>query len=78
MTVASKMIAVAVESFKNEGKLKVAELDQILDLAMADDKMDKDEKKALMNILFTLTSADLTPELWARVEQVVRRFGLDK
>lgn len=78
MTVPSKMIAHAIESFKNDGKLDVSELNQILDFAMADGKLDKHEEKALMNILFSLTSVDFTPELWTRVEQVVQRFRLDK
>ena len=78
MTAASKMIAHAIEGFKKDGKLNVDELDHILKLAMDDNIMDKEEKKVLMNILFSLTSADLTPELWSRVEQLVRRFELDK
>ncbi|MFT5138385.1 MAG: tellurite resistance protein [Lysobacterales bacterium] len=78
MTGDSKMIARAIEGFKNDGKLDVAELDQILDIAMSDGALDEHEKKALINILFSLTSSDLTPELWSRVEQLVQRFGLDK
>jgi hypothetical protein len=78
MTVASEMIARALEGFRSEGKLDVSELDQILGLAMEDGVMDEGEKKALINILFNLTSSDLTPELWAKVEQLIQQFELDK
>jgi hypothetical protein len=72
------MLAHAMEGYKNDGKLDVAELDQILEQVMSDDTLDPRERKALMNILFNLTSTDLTPELWFRVEQLIQRFGLDK
>lgn len=78
MTAAAKMIEHAIESFRTNGKLDTFELDRILELAMQDGKLDTDEKKALMSILFSLTSADFTPDLWSRVEQVIQRFGLDR
>jgi hypothetical protein len=73
-----KMLFRSFECFSNDGILDVDELDQILEIAMRDDTVDEDEKKVLKNIIYNLTSADLTPDLWERVEALIQQFGLDE
>jgi hypothetical protein len=73
-----KMLFRSFECFSNDGILDVDELDQILEIAMRDDTVDEDEKKVLKNIIYNLTSADLSPDLWERVEALIRQYGLDE
>lgn len=78
-TAASReMLFRSISCFSDDGKLDVEELDQIMEIALRDGKVDEAEKKVLKNILYNLTSADLTPELWERVEQLVKQFNLDE
>ncbi len=78
MSDASEMISRAIESFSNDGKLDVNELDQIVRIALADGVVDDEEKNVLKSIIYNLTSKDLTPELWARVEELVAHYDLDQ
>ncbi len=73
-----KMLFRSFECFSNDGILDVDELDQILEIAMRDDTVDEDEKKVLKNIIYNLTSADLSPDLWERVDALIRQYGLDE
>jgi hypothetical protein len=73
-----KMLFRSFECFSNDGILDVDELDQILEIAMRDDTVDEDEKKVLKNIIYNLTSADLSPDLWERVEALIQQYGLDE
>ena len=54
------------------------ELDQIVKIALADGVVDDEERKVLKNIIYNLTSKDLTPEMWTRVEQLVANYDLDE
>jgi len=78
MSDASEMILRTVKSFCNDGKLDVNELDQIVKIARADGVVDDEEKKVLKNIIYSLTSKDLTPEMWTRVEQLIAHYDLDE
>jgi GTP-sensing pleiotropic transcriptional regulator CodY len=78
MSDAPRMFARAMESFKNDGKLDVEEMEQILGIALIDGKLDSQEKAILKNIVFKLSKNDFSRELWSRVEQIVEDFELDK
>lgn len=78
MSDASRMFARAMESFKNDGKLDVEEMEQILGIALIDGKLDSQEKAILKNIVFKLSKKDFSPELWSRIRKMVKDFGLDK
>jgi tellurite resistance protein len=78
MSDVSEMMSRAIESFSNDGRLDVNELDQIVKIALADGVVDDEEKKVLKSIIYNLTSKDLTPELWTRVEELVARYNLDE
>ena len=73
-----KMLFRSFECFSNDGILDVDELDQIVEIAMRDNTVDEDEKKVLKNIIYNLTSADLSPDLWERVEALIQQYGLDE
>jgi len=72
------MIFRAIKCFSNDGRLDVNELDQIVKIALADGVVDDDESKVLKNIIYNLTSKDLTLEMWSRVEQLVASYDLDE
>ena len=78
MSDASEMIFRTVKCFTNDGRLDVGELDQIVKIALADGVVDDEEKKVLKNIIYNLTSKDLTSEMWNRVEQLVAHYRLDE
>jgi len=78
MSDTSEMIFRTIQCFTNDGRLDVNELDQIVKIALQDGVVDDEEKKVLKQIIFNLTSRDLTPDLWDRVEQVVKHYGLDE
>jgi dUTPase len=78
MSDAPKMIFRSIECFSNDGILDVNELDQIVRIARADGVVDDEERKVLKNIIYNLTSKDLTPEMWTRVEQLVVQYALDE
>jgi hypothetical protein len=67
----------AVTAFSDDGKLNVDELDHILEAGLRDGKLDAGERAVIKKVITSLTASDFTPELWARVEQVVARFDLD-
>ena len=77
MSDSSEMIFRAIQCFRDDGKLDVAELDQIVKIALADGVVDEAERKVLKNIIFNLTSNDLTKEMWHRVEQIVSHYDLE-
>ena len=72
-----EMVFRTIQCFSNDGVLDVDELDQIVDIALIDGVLDDKERRVLKEIIMNLSSRDLTPELWERVEQLVERFKLD-
>ena len=77
MSEPSEMIFRTIQCFRDDGKLDVPELDQIIKIALADGVVDEAERKVLKSIIFNLTSNDLTVEMWHRVEQVVKHYDLE-
>ena len=78
MSDASEMIFCTIKCFSNDGRLDVDELDQIVKIALADGVVDEEERKVLKNIIYNLTSKDLTLEMWNRVEQLVASYDMDE
>ncbi len=78
MSDSSEMMFRTIKCFSNDGRLDVNELDQIVKIALADGVVDDEERKVLKNIIYNLTSKDLTLEMWNRVEQLVASYDLDE
>lgn len=66
----------SIECFTNDGKLKVDELKQLLDIALRDGVVDDNERRVLRNIFSRLTPAELTPEMTQAIAAVRTRAGL--
>ncbi len=78
MSDAAEMIFRTIQCFTDDGRLDVEELNQIVEIALRDGTVDDEEKTVLRNIIFNLTSRDLTTEMWARVEQLIAHYRLDE
>ena len=72
-----EMLNRSISAFSDDGRMSVAELDHIVEAASTDGVMDPAEKAVLMKVICKLTSHDLTPELWSRVEFLIQKFDLD-
>ena len=66
----------AFEAFTRDGKMSVSELEQIVQIGCVDGDFDEDEKAVLINIIFNLTRADLNDAMWAKVDELIHKFGL--
>ncbi|TVO51628.1 hypothetical protein [Denitromonas halophila] len=66
----------SIECFSNDGKLDVGELQKLVDIVLRDGLVDDNEKRVLRSILRRLTTAELTPEMLARIESVRTQTGI--
>jgi len=64
----------SIQCFANDGKLLVDELDDLLDIALRDGVVDKDEKRVLNNIFDRLTSAELTPKMLSAIDDIKKKY----
>ena len=74
---AREMFLLGMESFRSNGRLELEELDRIIALGLEDGCLDPAERSILIDIISSMSSKDLTPEVWLRVEQIVQVFQLD-
>jgi hypothetical protein len=70
------MQARALEALNRDGDLSVEELDEIVGVACADGEFDDQEKAVLIEIISSLTSADMSDAMWAKVDELIRKFDL--
>jgi hypothetical protein len=66
----------SIECFSNDGKLDPAELQKILDIALADGVVDADERRILVSIIGKLTPAELTPKMQDQIAKVRAAAGI--
>ena len=65
------------EAFKAKGKLDVHELEQIIETGCGNGEFDEHEKAILINIISTMTRADLDDAMWAKVAELIHKFELE-
>jgi hypothetical protein len=68
----------AFESFANDGRMDVAELEQIVQIGCADGEFDEQEKAVLINVISSLTRADMNDTMWAKVDELIQKFELEE
>ena len=66
----------AFEVYRLEGRMSVQALERIVDIGCADGKFDEDEKVVLINIISNLTRADMSDDMWAKVDELIHKFEL--
>ena len=67
----------AFEAFQDRGKLELKELEQIIRIGCEDGEFDDKEKEVLINIISTMTRADLNDVMWAMVAELIIKFELE-
>ncbi|GAB2884265.1 hypothetical protein GCM10027046_11030 [Uliginosibacterium flavum] len=66
----------SIECFTDDGKLRVDELQKLVDVALRDGVVDANEKRVLRNILRRLKTDELTPPMLAKIEAVRAATGI--
>ena len=66
----------AFDAFARDGKLRVYELEQIVNIALADGKFDDKEKTVLVDIISRMTGAEMTDAMWLKVDELIHKFDL--
>jgi len=67
----------AFEAFTRDESLSVGELEKIVDIGIAGGDFDDHEKAMLINIITNLTGADMTAAMWAKVDELIRKFSME-
>ena len=66
----------AFNAFLDDGKMSVNELEQIVNIGCADGEFDEREREVLTNVISNLTRADMTDEMWLKVDELIHKFKL--
>lgn len=71
-----KLALASIHVFTDDGKLDTAELDRLLQVALADNTIDDEEKRVLGNILRRAEGDGVDAATAARIAQVRAEHGL--
>ena len=63
-------------AFAKDGRMSVRALEQIVMAGCTDGEFDEHEKAVLVNVIFNLTRADMSDEMWAKVDELIQKFEL--
>jgi hypothetical protein len=66
----------AFDAFARDGKMSVYELEQIVNIGLADGEFDEKEKEVLVEIISKMTGADMTDRMWLKVDELIHKFDL--
>ena len=70
------MKQLAFESYALNGRIEVADLEKMVEIGLQDGEFDEMEKGVLINFISNLTRADMTDEMWLKVDELVHKFEL--
>lgn len=66
----------SIPVFTDDGTLDMEELQFLLGLALKDGKIDEDEKRVLRNIFKQVAEHEVTPKVWARINEIKKKYAL--
>ena len=66
----------AFEAYAKKGSMDADELGEVIEGGCAGDGFDEHEKIVLIQIISSLTRADLSDAMWARVDELINKFDL--
>ena len=66
----------AFDAFARDGRMSVRELEQLVNIALADGEFDEKEKLVLVDIISNLTSSEMTDAMWLKVDDLIHKFDL--
>ena len=64
----------AFDAFARDGRMSVYELEQIVNIALADGEFDEKEKEVMVEIISKMTGADMTDKMWLKVDELIHKF----
>lgn len=67
----------AFSAYLDDGVMSVKELEKIVNIGCADGEFDEREKEVLINVISSLTRADMTDEMWLKVDELIHKFKLN-
>jgi hypothetical protein len=71
-----EIAAASVRVFANDGRLDLAELEHLLSVAMRDGSVNDDERRVLASIFRRIRPDEVTPAVWARMEEIRAQHGV--
>ena len=66
----------AFDAFARDGRMSVSELENIVNIGVADGEFDEKEKAVLINIISNLTRAEMNDAMWLKVDELIHKFDL--
>lgn len=66
----------SIRIFANDGTIDMGELKSLLSMALADGKIDEDEKRVLRNIFKQVPKSDVSEEVWEKILSVRKKYGI--
>jgi len=66
----------AFDAFARDGIMDVHELEQIVNIALADGKFDEMEKSVMVDIISHMTGEVMTDAMWLKVDELIHKFDL--
>ncbi|NOR19576.1 MAG: hypothetical protein GQ538_05755 [Xanthomonadales bacterium] len=66
----------AFEAYANEGRMDVHVLEKLVEIGCANGGFDDNEKAVMINVIASLTRADMHDAMWAKVDELIHKFDL--
>jgi len=66
----------AFEAYASEGRMDVHVLEKLVEIGCANGEFDDNEKAVLINVIASLTRADMHDAMWAKVDELIHKFEL--
>jgi hypothetical protein len=66
----------AFEAYARDGRMDVRVLEQMVELGRADGEFNDNEKMVMINVIASLTRADMNDAMWAKVDELIHKFEL--
>ena len=66
----------AFEAYTNEGRMDVHVLEELIKIGCSNGQFDDNEKSVLINVIASLTRADMHDAMWAKVDEMIQKFDL--
>ena len=66
----------AFEAYASEGRMDVHVLEKLVEIGCANGGFDDNEKSVMINVIASLTRADMHDAMWAKVDELIHKFEL--
>ena len=66
----------AFDAYARVGRMGVDEMENIVNIGIADGEFDEQEKAVLIDIISNLTRAEMNDSMWLNVDELIHKFDL--